>query len=146
MADYLNLMIHDTDTFIELVSKAPFHQKVEELNRRRYDALDGTILHLVIMGLLEPTNNIAFDDNTALKLVSSMIDNGACPLIESFERKIPYELFHLYDVDPLDYQTYKYLLAKTTSNLLENTCKREFYEDYINEDHYYNFDRAYSYR
>ena len=47
------------------------------------------------------------------------------------------------NINPGDYKTYRYLLTKTTSFLLEGTCKREFYEDYINEDHYYNFDRAY---
>ena len=144
MADYFNIMIHQPKLFAELVSKAPIGTKLEQLNTRRYDALDGTILHLIVMGLLEPTINISFDDDTALMLVKIVMDNGGCPLIESSERKIPYELFHLYDVDPIRFKTYRYLLEKTTTFLLEGLCQREFYDDYINDTHYYNFDRTYT--
>jgi len=132
MPDYLNTMIQQPTEFIEMVMSGERYTNNYELNRRRYDALDGTLLHLVVMALLEPNIVITYDDNTALNLVHVMINNGACPLIENFESRIPYELFHLYDVNPLDFKTYRYLLAKTTSFLLDGSCKREFYEDYIN--------------
>ena len=131
MVDYLNIMISEPDLFLQMLYNLPHHENVKQLNMRRYDALDGTLLHLAVMGLLEPTNNVAFDDDIALKLVSGMIDHGACTLIESSERRIPYELFELFDVNPIDFKTYRYLLTKTTSNLLDGSCKREFYEDYL---------------
>ena len=132
MPDYLNTMIQQPTAFIDMVMSGERNTNNHELNTRKYDALDGTLLHLVVMALLEPNNVIAYDDNTALNLVHVMINNGACPLIESLESRIPYELFHLYDVNPIEFQTYRYLLAKTTACLLEGSCKREFYEDYIN--------------
>ena len=132
MPDYLNSMIQQPFAFMEMVMNGNHHTNNYELNRRRYNALAGTLLHIVVMGLLEPNNVIDYNDNTALNLVHVMINHGACPLIESVESRIPYELFHLYDVNPNDFQTYRYLLAKTSECLLEGSCKREFYEDYIN--------------
>ena len=144
MTDYFNMMIEQPDEFIEFINtNEDYRSNNEELNKRRYAVLDGTLLHLAVMGLLGPSNVIAFDDDTALKLVFSMINQGACPLIENIESKIPYELFHLYNVNPNEYQTYRYLLAQTTSSLLAGTCVREFYEDYSNDRRYYNFDRTY---
>lgn len=143
MMDYLNTLINNPSAFIENISKANVTTNIEELNRRCYDALDGTVLHLVVIGLLEPSSEFSFDDATALALVSNMIQAGACPLIEGMDSRIPYEIFHLYDVNPGDYQTYRYLLKETTKNLLDGSCKREFYEDYVNGEDF-EFDRTYN--
>lgn len=133
MVDFLNIMIRDPELFERILINLPRGDNVKELNKRRYDALDGTLLHLVVLGLLEPTNRLSFDDDTALKLVSVMLNHGACPLIECSERRIPYELFDFFGVNKEQFKTYKYLLAITTKNVLEGSCKREFYQDYLDE-------------
>ena len=142
MADYLNTMISKPSQFVCLIKNVPRDQKIEILNRRRYDALDGTLLHLVVMALVRPTIKIQFTDDEAFVLVKTMIENRANPLIENYERKIPYELFDIYS-NRNQYKTFRYLLQQTTNYITEGTYKRDFYEDYLNGDDYYDFDRSY---
>ena len=143
MADYLNIMIHQPKFFVNIINHTLYAEKVEILNTRRYDALDGTLLHLVVMALIRPTTKIQYTDDEAYVLVKTMLENGASPLIENCERKIPYELFDIYD-NRNQYKTFRYLLQQTTKYITEEIYKREFYQDYLNgDDYYYYFDRPY---
>ena len=131
MCDYLNLAIYDPDRFVAVIDSLPDDKNIYELNRRRYDFDEGTIVHMVICGLLEPTTEIFYNDETSYILISKMVEKGASISIENQDSLIPYELFKLYCNNPHEYKTYRYLLSKTTELILEDNFFRNTYKDYI---------------
>jgi hypothetical protein len=131
MMDYLNLAINDPDTFIEMIKLMPDYVNKKEFNRRRYFAYDGTLVHLIIDGLLNPTNDIFYNDQTAFKILKAMNDNGASVMIENADNMIPYEYFNLFHgSDVLCYNTFELLVKKTTEAIFYDE-DRKLYKDYL---------------
>lgn len=127
MCDYLNLAIYDPDRSVTVIDSLPDDKNLYELNRRRYDFNEGTIIHMVICGLLESTDEIFYNDETACILIRKMVEKGASITIENSEELIPYELFKLFCDNPFDYKTYRFLLYKTTELILEDEFERDLY-------------------
>ena len=131
MMDYLSLAINDPDRFIELIKLMPDYVNKEEFNMRRHYAYDGTLVHLVIEGLLGPTDDIFYNDQTAFNLLKAMIDNGASVMIENSDNMIPYEYFNSFNGSyVLYYKTFELLVKKTTESLFYGD-ERKFHKDYL---------------